>query len=517
MSRIACLLVPDLLVAAELRAHPELRGEPLAIASGPDSRAEVVAVSGEATRAGVRPLCSVAQARSLCARLHVRTASPALEGAARSALRDAALSASPRIEEAPRVHTGEAAVFLDASGIGRIFGSEAGFAGALASRAERLGLPAVVALAGSRSVALVAARSLALGGSGGAEIVPPGADAGFLEPLPIDLLAPDADLAAALGRLGVRRLGELVRLPSSELATRLGPAALELQALARGETRELPLLPVREGRLEEACDLESPVESLEPLAFVLRGILSRLLERLEVRGLACAGLDLSLGLLGGGSDERHLGLAAPTLDLRSVLRLALLCVEERPPPAPVERIAVALEGRVPRRDQLDLFRPAGPAPARLERLLAELEVLCGRGCVGAPRVLDDWRPDVFGVGPFAPGAEAIPADSRRSARARPSAPAASGNGGAGLAVRALRPPLPAQVQTSHGHPERLRSALANGRVVRAAGPWRTSGGWWCPERRFAFDHFDVETEDGLVVRLRLDRISGCWEIDALYD
>jgi protein ImuB len=245
------------------------------------------------------------------------------------------------------------------------------------------------------------------------------------------------------------------------------------------------------------------VESLEPLAFVLRGILARLLERLEVRGLACGELALSLGLLGGGSDERSLGLAAPTLELRTVLRLVLLSVEERPPPAPVERVAVRLAGRAPRRDQLDLFRPAGPAPARLERLLAELEVLCGRGRVGAPRVPDDWRPHAFDLGPFAPGSGSPPAPGDRER----SAPA----------VRALRPPLPAQVQAGRGRPERVRSALANGRVVRCAGPWRTSGGWWCPERRFAFDHFDVETEDGLVVRLRLDRIAGRWEIDALYD
>jgi protein ImuB len=519
MTRIACLLVPDLLVAAELRAHPELRGEPLAIASGPDPRAEVVGVSAEAVRAGVRPLCSVAQARSLCARLHVRVASPAREGAARSALRDVALSASPRIEEVPRasgLHAGEAAVFLDAAGIDRLFGSEAGFAGALLDRAGRLGLPAAVALAGSRSVALVAARSLALDRSGDVEIVPSGADARFLAPLPLDLLAPGADLAGALGRLGVRRLGELARLPAAALATRLGPAALELRALARGEAREPPLAPVRDACLEEASDLESPVESLEPLAFVLRGILSRLLERLEVRGLACGDLSLSLALLGGGSDDRRLGLAAPTLELRTVLRLVLLSVEERPPPAPVERVAVRLEGRAARRDQLDLFRPAGPAPARLERLLAELEVLCGRGRVGAPRVLDDWRPHAFDLGPFAPGSGSALAGAR-PARSNGSAPAPGDRARTSLAVRALRPPLPAQVQASLGRPERVRSALANGRVVRAAGPWRTSGGWWCPERRFAFDHFDVETEDGLVVRLRLDRITGRWEIDALYD
>ena len=48
-------------------------------------------------------------------------------------------------------------------------------------------------------------------------------------------------------------------------------------------------------------------------------------------------------------------------------------------------------------------------------------------------------------------------------------------------------------------------------------PWRTTGGWWSREERFAFDHFDVQTSDGLVVRLRLDLITGCWQIDAVYD
>ena len=59
--------------------------------------------------------------------------------------------------------------------------------------------------------------------------------------------------------------------------------------------------------------------------------------------------------------------------------------------------------------------------------------------------------------------------------------------------------------------------LANGEVTRCAGPWRTTGGWWSREERFAFDHFDVQTSDGLVVRLRRDLITGCWQIDAVYD
>ena len=45
--RTACLLVPDLPLAAELRAHPALAGHPLAVAAGPEPRAELVAVSPE--------------------------------------------------------------------------------------------------------------------------------------------------------------------------------------------------------------------------------------------------------------------------------------------------------------------------------------------------------------------------------------------------------------------------------------------------------------------------------------
>jgi hypothetical protein len=53
--------------------------------------------------------------------------------------------------------------------------------------------------------------------------------------------------------------------------------------------------------------------------------------------------------------------------------------------------------------------------------------------------------------------------------------------------------------------------------VSRSGPWRTTGGWWSPERRHAFDHWDVETSDGTVARLRHDRATHRWEIDGLYD
>jgi len=86
-----------------------------------------------------------------------------------------------------------------------------------------------------------------------------------------------------------------------------------------------------------------------------------------------------------------------------------------------------------------------------------------------------------------------------------------------LAIRALRPPLDASVRVCQGLPEHVRSAIANGRVVQVAGPWRTTGSWWSREDHFAFDSFDVQTADGTVARLRFDHLRKRWQIDAVYD
>ena len=502
--RVACLRVPDLPLAARLRAEPELAGAPLVIAAAAGSRAEIVSVATAAAREGVRAGQSVAQARTLCAGLVLRTCAPALERGARDALRDAALSFSARTENAPPgtgAYNAEAACFLDASGTGRLFRSESGFATALAARAGALGLPAFVSVASSRTAALLAAR--APGDPGDVRVLAPGQEAAWLAPLAVDLADPPDDLAETLTRFGIRRLGELARLPARALATRLGPEALRLAKLARGESDDLPLEVTLQAGFEEATELEAPLERLEPLAFVLRALLGRLTARLEARGLACGELGLDLGLAEGGCEARRVGLAAPTTDLRTLLRLACLALEAHPPRSAVASVGVTTSGTAVRTDQLDLFRPAGPPPALLGRTLAELESLCGAGRVGAPGLPDDLRADAFSLEPFPL--------TRSSALAPKPASATPVQ-----ALRALRPPVAAQVRLSRGTPHWLHSAVANGAVLGCAGPWRTTGSWWSSER-FAHDHYDVRTSDGIVSRLRHDRIQRSWHVDGVYD
>jgi len=510
--RTACLCVPDLPLAAELRARPEWAGLPLAIASASGPRAEIVSVSDEAIRRGVRRGNTVTHARAACAVLKVRIASPALERAAREALLDVALSFSPRavlLPPASGAFAAEAAVLLDASGITALFRSEPGFATALAERARRLGLPANVAVAGSRSVAHLAARKLS-GGDGATLVVAAGTEMEFLGPLPIDLLDPEDTLAASLTRFGIRTLRELLSLPPRALSTRLGPRALALAALARGVSDDPPLPAPARTRLVEAVDLDHAVDRLEPLLFVLQGLLSRLLDRLEVRHLACGDLAVSLDLTGGGRDARRIGVAAPTRDLRVLLRLVHTALETRAPAAAIEGLRIETEGLSLRSDQLDLFRPPGPSQTELGRVLAELSSLCGEDRVGAPRVADHHHPDALALERFDPsGCE--------RKRAKDGGGAAAGDLTSTLALRVLRPPVTAQVRREGERPRWIRSAIVNGPVVRWAGPWRTTGGWWSQEGRFAFDHYDVLTSDGTVSRLRYDHVARAWQIDGVYD
>jgi len=562
--RIACLLVPDLPLRAELRANPDLCEEALVITDGKGSRAAILTVSARARAQGVREGSTLPQARALSRDLVVRVASPALERAARETLLDVALSLSPRAELTDRssgLFASEGAVYVDASGIDALHEDERAFASMLFARAERAGLPGVVALASSQSIARLAARHLAHSSGDSLEgspnetiqVLTPGKELTFLAPLPIDLLDPNDQTAEALTRFGIHRVHDLLRLSRRDLAARLGPEILALVARARGEEIETPLSAPRNHRLEEGFDLEAPIASVEPLAFVFRGLVSRLVGRLQLRSLGCTLLRLEMTLENRGRENRRIGLASPTQDERVLLRLLRLEIESNPPDAAIEGVVLSCEGVPLRREQLDFFQPRGPSPSDLDQTLAELSALCGPERVGAPALLDDHRPDAFTLKPFTPrlpapssqnsrrgprtgpgrrrsvkqahspsevpkpGASRLPRTNRTpmndSGRPSPRVPSE----GPRLTLRAFRPPLRAEVRIEGGRPVSVRSAVSQGEVLGSAGPWRTTGGWWSESAHFAVDHYDIQMMDGTVLRLCFDWKRKRWQIDGLYD
>ncbi len=494
MPRIACLVVPDLPVAALCRADPDCAGRPLVLTDAPGPHARVVAASASARALGVRPAKhTAAQARALLARLIVRRRDAAAEASAAHALVDVAASLAQRIEVAA-----DATVFLDAEGSTHLAGTEAGLATALVARAARVGLEARAAVASSMTVARLAARH-----GHGTEVVPAGSERGFLAPLPLACLDPAPDVALTLARWGIRTLGELALLPTGEVATRLGPPGVPLIRAARGED-ERPLMPAAiAGDVEESVVLEHAIDNLEPLLFVLHGLVLRTVERLGLAGIGCVRLGLALELDDRSRDARTIPLVAPTRDVKTLLGCLRVELEARPPRAAIVKLTIVATPALVRATQLGLFTPAGPSPERLATTLARLGAMCGTEGVGIPVVVDSHRPGDAAVAPFTLPSATLPANGAAAPSCR-------------LVIRALRPPQPLQVFTERDAPSFVRGAGLGGRVVGAAGPWRVAAEWW-DDAPVVRDYYDLELTDGGIYRCFRDRRSGEWFVDGAYD
>ena len=499
--RVACVHAPQIALQAILRRDPELRQDAVVLveAVGTDAdRARVVALTRAAHQAGVRRGMTVGQAKATAAQLgqtlKVAASSAADTAAAEAALADVGYAFSPRVEaEAGRI-------FLEVGDLGRMYPSERAVAQGLAAQAARVGLAVRAAIASGKAVARVASEATDLA------LVPAGGERAFLAPLPVRhaLGAPGLGehaevLAASLARWGIHSLGALARLPLGEVGLRLGEAGARLHKIATGTLDEPFAARLPADALEEGTELEYALYELEPLAFILRGLIDRALERLGGRGLGCAGLTLRLKLDPHGYEVREVPLGAPTREAATLLQLVRLELGRHPPSGPVTGIALLMLPARLRAVQLDFLRPAGPAPERLAATLARLAALVGLENVGVPTPVDSYREEAVAVMPWK-ASDATP----------PPATAPT------LAFRRFRPPKVVEMLMGRDGPTALRGPDTTARILVAAGPYRASGEWWSGDG-FHRDYWDVQASDGAVYRVHQDRTDGRWYLDGYYD
>jgi protein ImuB len=500
VARIVCILVADFPLAALIRSDPALAGVPLVISESHAAHAEILFVSKVALRQGADAGMTLAQARAMTAHLVARLRSAAAEQSAAAALTEVAEAVSPLVEPGEN-----GCVWLDLSGLGRFYESEEAMASALVSHVRRIGMEAAVGIAANREIAHLAACC------GGIRVIPPGREREFIDWLPLDCLnlaARDggAELAATLARWGLKRLGDLARLDPAALGSRLGRRGIELMRLARGESVR-PLQPRRRAEVfVESVELEYGAEMLEPLIFVLRAMLDRLMTRLELRGLAAGDLLLTLGLVDHRINTRRVAIAAPANDVRAMLTLLKLSLEAEPPDAPVESIRIEVAPRTRQPAQADMFLPPAPAPAKLETTISRLAALCGPGQVGTLRPDNSHRPEAMRLDAFNPPPPPLTPAHGTAA-----------NNVAQLVIRAIQPAVEVEVTCLRGRPEFVRGANLGGRVVACAGPWRRDGEWWREELGFARDYYELALDDGGVYRVFRDLNSGRWYVDGVYD
>ena len=88
-------------------------------------------------------------------------------------------------------------------------------------------------------------------------------------------------------------------------------------------------------------------------------------------------------------------------DARVLRTLALLDLESNPPPAAIDRVTVEVDVTEGRVLQFGLFARALPTD-KLATLLARLGALMGSDRVGAPSLVDTYRPGAFAMAKFDP-------------------------------------------------------------------------------------------------------------------
>jgi protein ImuB len=394
---------------------------------------------------------------------------------------------SPHIEQ-----TAVDTVVFRTDGLGPLFGAPEQLG---TSIANRVGIPANIAIATEPDTAIHAARGLV-----GVTVIQPGSEGKVLAPLPLSLLASTPETAQILHAWGIRTFGELAALPPLGIAARLGEEGIHLREQARGESSR-QLRPMDEPlQFEETLELDYPVELLEPLSFLLARVLNQLCQRLESRALAANEIRLCLFLEDRTQHKATLKLPLPMRDPQGFLKLLQLELDARPPQSPVVKIRMALEPVKPRTQQQGLFLPVAPEPERLEVTLARLMNLLGAENVGSPRVRNTHRPDSFQM-------ERFSTLKKGPEEAAPVAP---------LILRRYRPLKHAQVILTNQRPVRVSSMQITGKVVACAGPWRTSGEWWMPEP-WDRDEWDVALSDGALYRIHEDRRTGRWFFEGNYD
>jgi len=491
----AVVHLPEFALQAALRGAPELRREAVALVDPDRSPPRVCAVTPPARERGVAEGLTPTQAMARCEGVRIRHRSAARESEASDAVLQCAFGFSPHIEA-----SGPGLLTLDLRGLSELSGSGTdvlnAWAGRLRTVLEALDLDARIGVGSTPDIARHAARATA------AVRVVEGTEA-FVAGLPVSALEPSTHVAEILGRWGVRTVGELRALGQAEVTERLGLEALGLFAAASA-TAVRPLRLARPvERFEEGFEFGEPVETLEPVLFLLRRFTDSLCLRLDPSGLVARAVTLRLRLESGQSHERLLRVPEPTRRPEILLRMLHTHLETLRTDTAVCAVALSVDpGRPPQR-QFGLFESVLRDPHQFQETLARLSALLGAERVGSPARLPGHRRDSFRLVP--PDFEEAPSSGPpRPELLRP------------VPWRRLRPEPEAAVEVKGPDdvPMSVRCAVVNGRLRVSVGPWKSSGNWWEPGA-WSREDWDAQASSGAVVRLT--REAGRWHVAGLLD
>ncbi|MBL8957139.1 MAG: hypothetical protein JNK82_40575 [Myxococcaceae bacterium] len=282
-----------------------------------------------------------------------------------------------------------ACITLDISGCGHLYGGDQPLAEKLHERIKIFELEVRIAVADGPAIAAMIARACV-----GTCIVQAGRGPSALAPLPIEILGYDARTCAWFAGLGVYTVGEVQKLPPDELERRLGASCRAGLRLIHGEDPPPTEWWQPPEVLVEGLELDHGVEALEPLLFLLKGLVDPLCARLEARGLLLARAELwvkyeKLPGLEQREQTWECVFPSPLREAKAVLSVLKLRLEGVPLKAPVRELSLRFVQTVERLPKaLHLWTKEAAALRALPSLIAELTAELGSERVGCLLVRD---------------------------------------------------------------------------------------------------------------------------------
>jgi protein ImuB len=452
----------------------------------------IVAVDEAAERLGLHAGLALAQARAM---------HPALEAIAEDAEADAGLLekiADWCLRYTPLVALDAPdGLTLDIGGCAHLYGGEQQLVADLGARIAQAGFAYTIAIAGTIGAARAAAHFGAPGSYTGGE------ERGLLALLPLSALRLAPGTVAALARVGLKRVGDIVDLPRSPLTARFGGELLRQLDRALGLEHEplnprLPVAPyVAEQRFAE------PIAREEAILTRLAGRLQFALER---RGDGARRLELTLFRTDGELRRIAAGCSRPLRDpaqIRALFVERLAALADAFDPGfgfDMARLSVLVaEPSPPEQIGIGGGENAAEADRQVDQLADRLSARLGSRRVRRLIAQDSHIPEI--------AAASMPTQAALAAADAGWPAFRQFRAEAGLAPRPLRllqrpEPIEAVAEVPDGPPLRFRWRRALHEVIAAEGPERIEGAWWSehgghPSGNLARDYFRVEDKSGL--------------------
>jgi protein ImuB len=240
-------------------------------------------------------------------------------------------------------------------------------------------------------------------------------------PVSVRCLGWPEELLAQLASLGLRTVGDLMRLPRGGMARRLGHSRLDELDRALGRRADVRHGFRRPQRFDERQALDHEIESAARLTAACEPLLARLQVFLRERQAAVAVLSLVLKHRAQPHTRLRIGLAAPSGDvghLRTLLEERLAALVLSAPVIAMRLHSGALLELVPVDGNLKIGERGGardPEEA-LPRLLERLRARLGHEAVFGVGVVEDHRPEhawrLIDVPSSQPSPQPSPAETR---------------------------------------------------------------------------------------------------------